>query len=240
MLKLSWDESNADASPRNFHAISFRITGNARYTVKETELTVRDGSLLFVPENVGYHITSQKEELYVIHFELPEKIQTHLELLHIEDCAKTRKLFENCYEIWTKKEPGYYYKVLSIFYQILALLSVSRFNQQTDNMHQRLKPAMDYLHAHYTDPDINVLMLCRLTDLSDTWFRKLFASCYKTTPIKYINTLRIEYAKELLESGYYKVETVAEMTGFEDPKYFSTLFKQYTGQAPSQFRSERV
>ena len=99
---------------------------------------------------------------------------------------------------------------------------------------------MDYLHAHYTDPDINVLMLCRLTDLSDTWFRKLFASCYKTTPIKYINTLRIEYAKELLESGYYKVETVAEMTGFEDPKYFSTLFKQYTGQAPSQFRSERV
>lgn len=240
VLKISWDSSNADAAPRNFHAFSFRINGNAHYTVEGAELFVHTGDLLFVPENVGYHIAAQKEELYVIHFELPEKVQNHLELFHLEDYTKAKKLFENCYEVWTKKEPGYYFKALSIFYNILGMMSISCLNIQTDELHQKIEPAIDYLHAHYTDSNLSVLTLCDAAHMSDTYFRKLFLKCYGTKPISYINTLRIEYAKELLESGYYKIETIAKMAGFEDPKYFSTIFKHYTGLSPLQYKKEQM
>ena len=239
VLKLSWNYSNADASPRSFHALSFRTSGNAHYSFGDTELSAHSGDLLFVPENVPYHITGQNEELYAIHFELPEKVQTHLELFHMEDYARTKKLFENCYKIWTKKENGYYYKTLSIFYNILSKISVSQFNEQADDLLQKLKPAMDYLHANYTNSDLSVLTLCDVAHVSDTWFRKLFMKCYGTKPITYINTLRIDYAKELLESGYYKIESVATMAGFDDAKYFSTLFKRYTGLSPSQYMLEK-
>ena len=238
VLKLTWKNSDADAAPRNFHAFSFRTNGNAHYTVGETELSVHNGDLLFVPESVGYHITAQNEELYVIHFELPEKVQTHLELFHMKDYAKTKKLFESCYEIWTKKEPGYYYKTLSVFYNILGLISVSQLNTQTDKLHQTLKPAMDYLHTNYTNSDLSVLALCNAAHVSDTYFRKLFLRCYHTTPIKYINDLRISYAKELIESGYYKIEQIARMVGFDDAKYFSTVFKYYTGLSPTDYKNQ--
>ena len=94
---------------------------------------------------------------------------------------------------------------------------------------------MSYLHAHFTDPELSVLTLCDVAQLSDTWFRKLFFKCYGIKPVTYINTLRINYAKELLESDYYKVEEIARMTGFEDAKYFSTVFKRYTGCPPSGY-----
>lgn len=239
VLKLSWDQSNAYAEPRNFHAFSFRINGNAHYTTENTEISVHTGDLLFVPENVGYHINAQNEELYVIHFELPEKKQDHLELFHFNDYAKVKNLFETCYRIWKKKESGYYFKALSIFYNILEFISVSTLSVETDSIDEKIKPAMDYLHSHYTDPDLSILTLCDVAHISDTWFRKLFVKCHGNTPVKYINTLRINYAKELLESGYYKVEEVAIMVGFEDTKYFSTIFRQYTGVSPSQFKSKK-
>ena len=47
--------------------------------------------------------------------------------------------------------------------------------------------------------------------------------------------LRIEYAKELIHSKYYTISQCAEMSGFSDAKYFSTVFKKYTGIPPSKY-----
>ena len=236
VLRLSWNTSDADAAPRNFHALSFRVTGNAGYQIGENTLSVKDGDILFVPENLSYHIKAEKEELYVIHFELPEKVQTYLEVFHAEDYKKAHKLFAACYEIWSKKEPGYYFKTLSVFYNILGFMTVCALSKQADTaVYRKLEPAMAYLHAHFTDPDLSVLTLCSVAHLSDTWFRRLFFQYHGVKPVAYINRLRINYAKELLESEYYKVEQVALMAGFEDAKYFSTVFKKYTGRTPSGY-----
>jgi len=236
VLKLNWDSSDADAAPRKFHALSFRTKGNAHYTLGTQEVSVQTGDILFVPENLAYHIKADQEELYVIHFELPEKAQSCLEIFPADDYPKTKKLFAACYDVWNKKEPGYYFKTLSVFYNILERMTVSALNTTTDATHKKLMPAMDYLHGHFTDPDLSVLTLCDLIHVSDTWLRKLFVKCYGTKPAKYINQLRIAYAKELLESGYYKIETIAEMAGFQDAKYFSTVFKHHTGCTPSDYK----
>lgn len=237
VLKLSWDSSDADAAPRKFHALSFRVAGNASYTCAENTVYVHAKDLLFVPENVGYHIKADKEELYVIHFELKEKEQNTLEPFHIADISKIQRLFATCYEVWNKKEPGYYFKALSIFFNILSLIVSSSVENLADESYQQLKPAIDYLHTHFSDTDCSVLTLCRLVNMSDTWFRKLFLKYYGTTPVKYINTLRINYAKELIDSGYYKIEQISEKTGFGSSKYFSTTFKQYAGCSPSDYKS---
>lgn len=237
VLKLSWEKSDDDAAPRNFHALSFRTSGNAQYTVGASKLDVHDGDLLFIPQNVGYHIKASREELYAIHFELPEKTQNYIEIFSVWDYAKTRNLFEICYETWSRKEPGYYFKTLSVFYKIMETIFVSSNTAEDDKIARKLERATNYLHANYTDPALSVITICNIAHISDTWFRKLFVKRYGIKPLTYINTLRVDNAKELLASGYYKVESVARLSGFEDPKYFCTLFKQYTGLSPSQYRN---
>ena len=48
----------------------------------------------------------------------------------------------------------------------------------------------------------------------------------------------IEYAKELLRSGYYKTREIAEMSGFSDVKYFRTAFKKRFGITVGEFLTE--
>lgn len=119
---------------------------------------------------------------------------------------------------------------------VMGFMTVCALSKQADTaVYRKLEPAMAYLHAHFTDPDLSVLTLCSVAHLSDTWFRRLFFQYHGVKPVAYINRLRINYAKELLESEYYKVEQVALMAGFEDAKYFSTVFKKYTGRTPSDY-----
>ena len=51
--------------------------------------------------------------------------------------------------------------------------------------------------------------------------------------------MRIKRAKQLMESGEYNVSSVAYMTGFNDPKYFSKCFKKQFGMSPSEYGKER-
>lgn len=236
VLKISWEQSDAVAHPRQYHALSFRTKGNATYTWNSNCLHIHSGEILFVPKDLGYHIQGIDEELYVIHFELTEKNQDMLELFQVADTSKIQRLFSNCYDVWNKKESGYYFKALSIFYNILHAITVSSSEKLNDPSYLELKPAIDYLHSHFSDTSCSVLTLCHLVGMSDTWFRKLFLKQFNTTPIKYINALRIGYAKELIESGYYKIEQISEMAGFGDSKYFSTTFKQYAGCSPSDYK----
>ena len=53
--------------------------------------------------------------------------------------------------------------------------------------------------------------------------------------VKYLTYVRVEKAKELLETGKYKVHEVAEMVGYQDAGYFTKVFKKETGVLPKQY-----
>ncbi|WP_408606961.1 helix-turn-helix domain-containing protein [Geosporobacter subterraneus] len=61
-----------------------------------------------------------------------------------------------------------------------------------------------------------------------------------TTLTETITKIRIEKAKELLVSNSAKTYEIAAMVGFEDPSYFSYVFKKYTGQSPNLFRKQDI
>ncbi|MDO5479350.1 MAG: helix-turn-helix transcriptional regulator, partial [Clostridia bacterium] len=66
--------------------------------------------------------------------------------------------------------------------------------------------------------------------------RRIFKSAAKTSPIKYINYLRLEKAKNLLSESSLKVSEIAVQVGFSDSFYFSRLFKKETGVSPASFK----
>ena len=54
--------------------------------------------------------------------------------------------------------------------------------------------------------------------------------------MKYVNTIRIENAKQALKSDT-PIAQIAALVGFMEQKYFSTVFKRETGLTPSEYRS---
>ena len=54
--------------------------------------------------------------------------------------------------------------------------------------------------------------------------------------MKYLTELRIEKAKELIATNSMSLSNIAQMTGFNDPLYFSRVFKKTTGIPPKEFQ----
>ena len=71
--------------------------------------------------------------------------------------------------------------------------------------------------------------------VSASYLSRKFKDATGTSFLDFLNKYRVQQAIRLLETGKYKVYEVSDMTGFTDYKHFNTVFKRYTGTAPSEF-----
>ena len=109
------------------------------------------------------------------------------------------------------------------------------FSYNTDDINQRLAPALSYINAHLYDSDLSFDEACKKAAISRIYFNKLFRQQFNMPPTKYVNKLRIKKAKILLKSGIYTREEIAKQCGFNDVKYFYTVFKNITGLTTGKY-----
>ena len=74
--------------------------------------------------------------------------------------------------------------------------------------------------------------------LSVTHFRRLFLKCAGQSPERYLRTIRIEKAAQLLRETHQSVALVAEAVGLEDISHFSKVFKKHYHLSPLNYRKE--
>ena len=58
-----------------------------------------------------------------------------------------------------------------------------------------------------------------------------------TTPLQYLNMLRLRYSKQLLLSHAYSITQISEMCGYSNPYYFTNMFHKYAGMSPTEYRA---
>lgn len=78
--------------------------------------------------------------------------------------------------------------------------------------------------------------LIKFSGLAERTFKRRFKNATGYSPIEYVQTLRIEEAKHLLETGSSALDEVAWEVGYEDPAAFRRLFKRMTGVTPAAYR----
>ncbi len=86
---------------------------------------------------------------------------------------------------------------------------------------------------HLSNP---VARMVERSGLSERTFIRRFRTATGYSPMEYVQTLRIEEAKHLLETTRTPVEMVAVEAGYEDPNFFRRLFKRRVGITPARYR----
>ena len=237
VLNLSWKGRNAKAMNRPFHAISFRISGDAEFLHEKGSVFVKSKDLLFVPKNFDYIQKAKEEELIVVHLTCESKLPSEIMKFTTENPQYFERKFKELYSAWMKQQPGYKYECSSIFYKIIMAIERELANKKfhTDN---RIADAIDYIHDNFITREISVEFLANMCGMSDTYFRRLFVEKTSMTPIKYIRSLKLNYAIELLKSGYYNIREIADKCGFSTVNYFSLFIKKETGFSPNVLRKK--
>ena len=92
-----------------------------------------------------------------------------------------------------------------------------------------------WIAGNYQKPS-PVSAMARLSGLADRSFKRRFQQATGMSPLEYVHTLRLEEAKQMLESGNEPIEAIANDVGYEDAGFFSRLFRRKVKLTPAQYR----
>ena len=93
---------------------------------------------------------------------------------------------------------------------------------------------MEYINLHYSEK-IFLSDIADVLNYSESLLSKRFRRVTQMTFNEYLNRFRIQKSIEYMKKGTYGLTEISDICGFSDYKYFSTVFKKYTGYTPSQF-----
>ncbi|MCI9026657.1 MAG: response regulator [Lawsonibacter sp.] len=96
--------------------------------------------------------------------------------------------------------------------------------------------AMDYIGAHYQDPNISISAIAQDLGISEGHLSHTFKKETDYTLLNYLTRYRVHKAMELLRDCRVKVYEVAAQVGYRDITYFSATFKKVTGVTPSEYQ----
>ncbi len=109
---------------------------------------------------------------------------------------------------------------------------------KNEKQKQLKKDILAYLEIHYRDPDLSQVQVADVFQISSYTLCRMFKKQVGVGYTDYVNSKRLEAAKELLLTTDYSVREIAVAVGFVNENYFSRIFKTMVGVTPTAFREE--
>lgn len=162
-------------------------------------------------EHSGIYYFGMKNELIIIFNKIIKELQ-----------IKQLNYFEMC-NLYTK--------------EVITLISrnLTEFKETTYKKNKLITYALEYFNDNFNTA-INIKEYADNCNISCCWFIRSFKEYIGTTPIQYITNIRINKAKSLLSSSSLSVSEISDLIGYENPLYFSRIFKKNVGVSPLAYR----
>jgi two-component system response regulator YesN len=97
--------------------------------------------------------------------------------------------------------------------------------------------AREYIDHHYMDSDISLQIVASRVGHSPSHFCTIFGEATGQTFKEYLTDVRMRRARELLRTTHLRSAEVSTQVGYNDPHYFSLVFRKCTGLSPRDFRA---
>lgn len=98
-----------------------------------------------------------------------------------------------------------------------------------------VKKTAEYITGHFSET-ITLAEAASFVHMNPSYLSKLFKNVTGMTFTEYLNKVRLEEAKRLLNHTDYSIIDIAVACGFSNQSYFTKVFKKYTGTTPKQYR----
>ena len=138
-------------------------------------------------------------------------------------------------------EPG----IICAAQAVRHLLALLFFENRAFHPHTKapstgtLERTLQFLRERVDSP-LTVAEMAREAGLSETHFARLFRRHTGFSPMDYFIHLKMQQAARMLTLTRLRVHQVADRLGYDDPYYFSRLFRKIMGAPPSEYRKEKL
>ena len=232
---------------RKDYQLLYVASGKAFFQFGEEYVEAPAGYLaLYRPNTVQYYeyFLSDQPEVCWIHFtgRDADKLMDQLgfdraNLIYCGTNAEYVELLRHIIQELQLKRPCFEQFLELYFRQFLTAVQRSHL----ENLSSRYKNSKEmeeivhYFNEYYSQ-EICIEDYAKSRHMSVCWLIRSFKRYMGVTPLQYIASIRINKAKELLKGTNYSVQEIADIVGYDNPLYFSRIFKKLTGYSPRQYR----
>lgn len=237
--------------PNHFHehyVIGFVENGERCLSCRNKEYTIEQGSvLLFNPGDNHACVQSDNGTLDYRGFNISKEVMLDLS----EEVTGKRQLPGFSRNVVCDEEAICYLRPLhemvmngvgefgkeeSLLFLISTLIQNygQPFESCIPECRQEIEKACEFIDKHFTER-IYLDQICRHAGLSKSTLLRAFTKAKGITPYRYLETVRINEAKKLLQKGVPPLEAAIQ-TGFSDQSHFTNYFSSFIGLAPGVYR----
>ncbi len=224
---------------RPYSAISLRLKTAGKYKYKNNIVPFEPESICIIPAGISYERNNLEEDILVIHFHMLNYVLDGIQVFKISDSEKYKSLFIKALNLKYENDVGCMYRITSVVYEIFSELikDVGFTVNEKDN---RIIKSAENMRQNFWNPEFSIENLAVLENMSPAYYRREFNRVYGMPPKNYLDTLRIQYAKHLLETGYFSQKEIAKRCGYSDVGYFRTVFKRKEGMSIKEYLAENL
>ena len=142
--------------------------------------------------------------------------------------------FRRAADVFTRRDCCYEPLLRAIVQEILCSIIKSKSPTVADKENDRATAAHKYISDNF-EKKLSSADVAAAVGLSESHLRTVFKKAFGISPMNYLNTVRVDQAKKMLESGIFSLSEIAAACGFANVYYFSTVFKSITGISPGKY-----
>lgn len=153
-------------------------------------------------------------------------------------CETIICVFDSIIREMQLKSPYYQLNVSSLFMHLISLMSRNiLLNDAPDKIYtdEGIAKTIERMRRDFY-LNIPITEYASECNMSINWFISRFKKQTGHSPLRFINSLKIEKAKYLLSNTQISIREIAAITGYDNIYYFSQSFKNHTGMPPGKFR----
>ena len=212
---------------------------NSRY-IWESSLSEEDG----IQERILFEFTLQNRKISADETEkhaispVPSKEEIHfsnkVKIISTKHSKGYDKLFNDLLNQFKNNSSP-----LSLYrnaYELLGILAQNSKYSKPDNKEvTMISKGVEYIE-NLENNKPNIKTAAKLCNMSVCHFERIFKKTFGTSPIDYINSLKIYKIKLLLQENAFTLSRIADMFGFCDSGYLCRFFKKQTGFTPKEYK----
>ncbi len=229
--------------------IIYIAAGEGHFILNGQEVVVPAGNMvLYQPKQQQkyFYYGKDRTQVWFVHFtgRQVKSILKHYEIpldgyiLHTGISREYEECFRKMRDELIKCSWGYEEMLTYLFRELMLMIHrrmTEAMPQVSGFIQEEIERAKDYFEEHYNE-EISIEQYAASRSMSTSWFNRSFRGTVGTSPMKYILDIRIRNAQTLLETTDYSVANIASMIGYDNPMYFSRMFRKVKGMSPAKYR----
>ena len=225
-------------------------SGSVHFTINGNEMTASAGDMVLIRPHVAHgsrYDPAQRCLVSWLHC-TGSAMRTLAEpafdedqpILHVGASKHLDGYFQAITVEMQRKDAEYAGMVTALALQLIYYMLRKR-TQHTEvalrRRDERIDESVSLMYQHCSQQWTNE-QLAAQANLSTSRYIHLFTEIHHTSPLKFLNNIRMNMARELLSTCKLGVSEVAAMCGFQSPQYFCRMFRKATGMTPTQYRDQ--